>query len=105
MVFLFSSSLTGRILPVAFHGETKHSRRLFVNRPICVEIDRGVIKGIIGSVCLAVLFFAACQTTPTGRRQLQRFPADQVAQMSDAAYGQMRKKEPIVIGRTKTTMT
>jgi predicted Zn-dependent protease len=41
-----------------------------------------------------VLLLGACATTPTGRRQLQFFPADQVAQMGESAYGQLLKQEP-----------
>lgn len=44
----------------------------------------------------AMLLLAACETTPTGRRQLQLFPGKQVAQMGEAAYSQMRKKEPVL---------
>lgn len=43
---------------------------------------------------VAVLLLVACQTTPTGRRQLQLFPAEQVAQMGETAYAQVRGKEP-----------
>src|SRR5687767_14644180 len=43
----------------------------------------------------AVTLLSACETTPTGRRQLQFFPDDQVAQMGEAAYAQMRQQEPI----------
>lgn len=45
---------------------------------------------------LAALLLISCETTPTGRRQLQLLPNDQVAQMGDAAYQQMRQKEPVV---------
>src|SRR5690606_15425672 len=45
-------------------------------------------------VCAAAVL-VACQTTPTGRRQLQLFPSEQVAQMGDQAYNQLRKQEPI----------
>ena len=42
------------------------------------------------------LVLIACETTPTGRRQLQFFPDEQVAQMGVAAYAQMRKQEKTV---------
>lgn len=48
------------------------------------------------------LALAGCQTTPTGRRQLQLFPSEQVAKMGDAAYLQMRQKEPAVQDSTLT---
>lgn len=44
----------------------------------------------------AGLMLASCATSPTGRHQLKLLPGDQVAQMGDAAYAQMRKKEPTV---------
>lgn len=44
---------------------------------------------------VAALLLAACATTPTGRRQLQLFPSDQVAQMGQAAFLQMRQTEPV----------
>lgn len=44
----------------------------------------------------ALILLAACATSPTGRRQLKLLPDDQVAQMGDAAYAQMRQKEPVV---------
>lgn len=45
------------------------------------------------TLLLAVLLLAACETTPTGRRQLQFFPAEQVAQMGETAYAQMLQQE------------
>jgi len=43
----------------------------------------------------AASMLLGCQTTPTGRRQLQLFPSEQVAQMGHQAYNQLRKQEPI----------
>jgi predicted Zn-dependent protease len=45
---------------------------------------------------IAAVAVVACATTPTGRRQLQFFPDEQVAQMGVAAYAQMRKQEKVV---------
>lgn len=45
---------------------------------------------------VAVLALVACETTPTGRRQLLLFPGEQVAQMGEAAYAQMRQKERVI---------
>lgn len=52
---------------------------------------RQILAGLV-----AILLLAACETTPTGRRQLQLFPGEQVAQMGEAAYAQMRQKEPVL---------
>ncbi|WP_096461522.1 M48 family metallopeptidase [Sulfurifustis variabilis] len=42
---------------------------------------------------MLVLLFA-CQTTPTGRRQLNLFPDEQVAEMGQTAFAQMKQKTP-----------
>lgn len=44
---------------------------------------------------LAALLIA-CQTTPTGRRQLSLFPDEQVAKMGQAAFAQLKQKTPPV---------
>jgi predicted Zn-dependent protease len=51
-------------------------------------------RTLAGIAALALL--AACSTSPTGKRQLKLLPAGQVAEMGDAAYAQMRQKEPAV---------
>ena len=48
------------------------------------------------AILLIATALAACETTPTGRRQLQFFPADQVAQMGETAYGQLLKQEKVL---------
>lgn len=45
------------------------------------------------AAALAALLIA-CQTTPTGRRQLNLFPDDQVAKMGQQAFLQMKQKTP-----------
>ena len=39
---------------------------------------------------------AACAVSPTGRRQLQLFPAEQMDQMGVAAFQQMQAETPTV---------
>jgi predicted Zn-dependent protease len=48
------------------------------------------------AILAALILLAACATSPTGRRQLKLLPDDQVAQMGEAAYAQMRQKQPVV---------
>lgn len=45
------------------------------------------------AMLLAVLL-VACQTTPTGRRQLNLFPDEQVAKMGQTAFAQMKQQTP-----------
>jgi predicted Zn-dependent protease len=47
---------------------------------------------------LGAMLLVACGTSPTGRTQLKLFPSDQVAQMGETAYAQMRKKERVESG-------
>ncbi|HYN00664.1 MAG TPA: M48 family metallopeptidase, partial [Aestuariivirgaceae bacterium] len=51
-------------------------------------------KKIVAGLAVITLL-GACETTPTGRRQLQFLPSDQVAQMGETAFTQMRQKEPV----------
>lgn len=50
------------------------------------------------SLLTAAALVAGCETSPTGRTQLQLFPADQVAQMGESAYAQVRQREPVARG-------
>lgn len=43
-----------------------------------------------------LVFLSACETTPTGRRQLQLFPSDQMSQMGATAYSQIKKETPVL---------
>lgn len=52
-----------------------------------------------GAALAAALCLAACETTPTGRHQLQFFPDDQLAQMGQTAFSQLKQKEPVVTGQ------
>jgi len=52
-----------------------------------------LITAVLAGVALTLL--GACETTQTGRQQLQFLPDEQVAKMGEAAYAEMRKKEPI----------
>jgi predicted Zn-dependent protease len=38
---------------------------------------------------------AACSTSPTGRRQLQLFPEEQISEMGVAAFQQLKQKTPV----------
>jgi predicted Zn-dependent protease len=42
---------------------------------------------------LALMLYA-CQTTPTGRHQLNLFPGEEVAKMGQTAFAQMKQKTP-----------
>ena len=50
---------------------------------------------LAGATALTILL-SACETTPTGRRQLQLFPSDQLSQMGETAYAQMKKEKPVL---------
>ncbi len=50
----------------------------------------------------AVLALTACETSPTGQRQLKLFPSNEVAQMGDTAYAQMLKQEKVVRGTAQS---
>lgn len=50
------------------------------------------------STLLAAALLAACGSSPTGRTQLKLLPEDQVAQMGETAYAQMRKEQPVETG-------
>ncbi|ADE14453.1 peptidase M48 Ste24p [Nitrosococcus halophilus Nc 4] len=43
---------------------------------------------------LSLLLLAACATSPTGRTQLEFFPSNQMAQMGEAAYRQIKQETP-----------
>lgn len=43
---------------------------------------------------LALVLVAACATSPTGRRQLEFFAPQQMAQMGDSAYQEIKKQTP-----------
>lgn len=58
--------------------------------PSLVRRLQAVAALLVGTV-LAV----GCGTSPTGRAQLKLFPSEQVAQMGESAYAQMRREEPI----------
>lgn len=45
-------------------------------------------------IAVVVLIIAACATSPTGRRQLQLFPAQQMDSMGVQAYQEMRDQAP-----------
>lgn len=47
------------------------------------------------SASTSFLLIAACATTPTGRKQLELLPDDQLAQMGSDAFVQMKQKEPV----------
>ncbi|WP_456242977.1 M48 family metallopeptidase [Spiribacter onubensis] len=47
-------------------------------------------------VLALALVVAACATSPTGRSQLQFFPASQMRSMGVEAYGQMKANEPVI---------
>ena len=53
------------------------------------------LAAAVATAVLAVLA-AGCSTSPTGRTQLKLFPSEQVAQMGESAYEQMRRTEPVV---------
>lgn len=53
-------------------------------------------------VALVAALAAGCETTPTGRTQLQLFPDSQVAQMGDAAFAQLRRTERTVTGTSSS---
>jgi predicted Zn-dependent protease len=57
---------------------------------MCADPRKWILIAVLGAALVA------CETTPTGRRQLQLFPDEQVAQMGAAAYTQMRKQEKVV---------
>jgi len=44
---------------------------------------------------LLVVTVVACTTSPTGRRQLQLFPEEQMAEMGVTAFAQMQEKVPV----------
>lgn len=46
------------------------------------------------TVALVAVVVGACATSPTGRRQLQLFAPDEMAQMGDAAYQEIQKQTP-----------
>jgi predicted Zn-dependent protease len=54
------------------------------------------------TLLLGAALVSGCDTTPTGRSQLKLFPPEQVAQMGDAAYAQMRQREPVAQGSAQS---
>ncbi|PWG61000.1 M48 family metallopeptidase [Spiribacter halobius] len=50
----------------------------------------------LSTLAVAALLAAACATSPTGRQQLQLFPASQLEEMGVQAYRQMREEEPVL---------
>lgn len=56
-----------------------------------------MIKRIIKNILLSFLslsLLAACETSPTGRSQLEFFPAEQMAQMGTTAYEKIKQETP-----------
>lgn len=47
------------------------------------------------AVGLFAVVLTACETSPLGRRQLQFFPDDQVAEMGVASYQQLKEQQPV----------
>ncbi|QBQ55994.1 M48 family metallopeptidase [Nitrosococcus wardiae] len=43
----------------------------------------------------SLLLLAACATSPTGRTQLEFFPSNQMAQMGETAYRQIKQETPV----------
>ena len=64
-----------------------------------MDTARGCLtaRRLAAAVATAVLAAlpAGCSTSPTGRTQLKLFPSEQVAQMGESAYEQMRRTEPV----------
>lgn len=54
----------------------------------------GMDKARVLAMVLTVMGLVACETTPTGRRQLQFFPDTQMAQMGITAYQQIKQQTP-----------
>lgn len=52
---------------------------------------------IVRFVCsvITVIGVTACASSPTGRPQLQFFPEDQMAEMGEAAYQELKQKTPV----------
>lgn len=42
------------------------------------------------------VFLSACEMTPTGRRQLQLFPSEQLSEMGQTAFAQIKKETPVL---------
>lgn len=59
------------------------------------------LKAALTAAVIAVVV-AACATSPTGRRQLQLFAADDMAQMGDAAYQEIKKETPTTASAAQT---
>lgn len=53
-------------------------------------------------IALAATVLAACAVSPTGRRQLQLFPASEMAQMGDQSYRQLKQQKPVSNDQSKT---
>jgi len=49
---------------------------------------------MVVAAVLSVTLLAGCATSPTGRRQLQLFPEQQMAQMGTEAYGNIKQQTP-----------
>lgn len=47
------------------------------------------------SYFILCLFLFACSTSPTGRSQLTLMPSDQMSQMGDTAFQEMKKTQPV----------
>ena len=58
---------------------------------------RGITEArrLLAAVVVA-LVISACATSPTGRQQLQLFPASQMTTMGADAYAQLQEKEPVI---------
>jgi predicted Zn-dependent protease len=53
-----------------------------------------VSRSIFASALVACLCLAACATSPLGRRQLKLFPDDQMAQMGEQSFVQIKEQIP-----------
>jgi predicted Zn-dependent protease len=53
----------------------------------------GVIRLVLG--VLILIEITACATSPTGQPQLKFFPEDQMAEMGQAAYQEIKQKTPV----------
>src|SRR5690606_12859136 len=54
---------------------------------------------VVGPILM--IFCSACSTSPSGRKQLKFLPDQQMSQMGDQAFSQMRTKSPIMAKTSK----